>query len=862
MRFRRRLLFLYVVFCVGIGLVWLRSAQMILVDGEEWSQRALERRQTTERLDAMRGPIVSADGVVLAEDVCQFQLAVVGWEWERRRRSRCTACGMVQFAGITKKPPRRCACPARLRRGGDSKRSDAYPRDDAPVGGTMEELPPGDLRPLEDALEVEPGTLARLANARVAEIEKIVDAYKALLAREAIDSEFLIDDKVRLRRSDLMLRPYVLIDGLSEEAVRLVQTDETGRFRGFRIQTALRRHYPLGDFAPQLLGFTSLIRSTEEYEALFQKFGHQITHSSRVGRAGIEKAHNGYLHGKTGRRKLQLQDGSFSKIVEYEPPVPGGPLRLALHARVTLDVQRILDEAAAKDHGYLPRGRPSGAFVALDADTGEVLVWAEAPRFDLNEDLKDLYDVKRQAIADEKAKVWEPRHPLEGTMDLETWRMQVVMPVPLALSRVAQVAVEPGSTFKPLIALGLLGAGRPISQEGMTCRHGLGMPGCHNCGTVYLEEAIARSCNRYFAWSLRNPASWSVNRRYVAKFIADLGLGQHPGEVAEWSAGQWLWNWHDFTLETAVAHADKVLAKRMGETAPKLRLGRHARVPATVGGDPKRLGRTLATVAEAIARRSGTRSVTLYASRHATEGRDVILQFGMRADTPRTWHLPPDLRQGADALPRAIRGWYPRNAGVQGRMSDRGTVWFNVRFERRVGRAGPGEPPVIRPDDGHNVGIGQGPVLATPLQMARAMAAIANGGTVVTPHVALQGARPLDKHDRDRVQIAAADLRRVRDGMFDAVDGGTARHAPWYEVPATVYGKTGTAQVGRSWRPWRFDEDLDAPWHHWFVGFAEAPGKRTIAFACVLHARTEDGAGLTAVPAVQRILARWYQEQD
>ena len=47
-------------------------------------------------------------------------------------------------------------------------------------------------------------------------------------------------------------------------------------------------------------------------------------------------------------------------------------------------------------------------------------------------------------------------------------------------------------------------------------------------------------------------------------------------------------------------------------------------------------------------------------------------------------------------------------------------------------------------------------------------------------------------------------------------------------------------------------------WHQWFVGFAEAPGQNPIAFACVLHARMESGAGFTAVPAVADILAYWY----
>ena len=73
-----------------------------------------------------------------------------------------------------------------------------------------------------------------------------------------------------------------------------------------------------------------------------------------------------------------------------------------------------------------------------------------------------------------------------------------------------------------------------------------------------------------------------------------------------------------------------------------------------------------------------------------------------------------------------------------------------------------------------------------------------------------------------------------------------------------MYSKTGTAQPGGPWRPFGLSED-GGPWHHWFVGWAEAPGKRTVAFACVLHSRYEAAAGLTAAPATQEILEQWYR---
>lgn len=199
--------------------------------------------------------------------------------------------------------------------------------------------------------------------------------------------------------------------------------------------------------------------------------------------------------------------------------------------------------------------------------------------------------------------------------------------------------------------------------------------------------------------------------------------------------------------------------------------------------------------------------------------------------------------------------------GVVGDIARGGHAWFEVTFPRRIGRDDPSRPPVIRPEDGRNVAIGQGPVLATPLHMARAMATLANGGFLVEPHAVAAVGTQRTHFERRDLKIDPHHLERVRRGMWGVVNTpeGTADDAPWHAVPADVFGKTGTAQVGATWAPWTPDPLLEeGPWHHWFVGFAEAPGRRTVAFACVLHARTEAAAGMTAGPATARILARWF----
>ena len=104
--------------------------------------------------------------------------------------------------------------------------------------------------------------------------------------------------------------------------------------------------------------------------------------------------------------------------------------------------------------------------------------------------------------------------------------------------------------------------------------------------------------------------------------------------------------------------------------------------------------------------------------------------------------------------------------------------------------------------DNVNLAVGQGDVQVTPLQLARAYAALANGGTLVTPHV---GGRIVDIHGRTVRRIQPAPRRHLHisdqtrnvilGGMHRAADeaGGTS-YAVMGGFPIPVAGKTGTAQ--------------------------------------------------------------------
>ena len=105
--------------------------------------------------------------------------------------------------------------------------------------------------------------------------------------------------------------------------------------------------------------------------------------------------------------------------------------------------------------------------------------------------------------------------------------------------------------------------------------------------------------------------------------------------------------------------------------------------------------------------------------------------------------------------------------------------------------------------DNINLAAGQGDVQATPLQLAVAYAAIANGGTIVTPHLGLDIERPdgtVPQTDRPRTEREAETnpryLNAIKAGLRAAASqpGGTSDDV-FRSFPEQVYGATGSAQI-------------------------------------------------------------------
>ncbi|MGO9114983.1 MAG: penicillin-binding transpeptidase domain-containing protein [Thermoguttaceae bacterium] len=166
-------------------------------------------------------------------------------------------------------------------------------------------------------------------------------------------------------------------------------------------------------------------------------------------------------------------------------------------------------------------------------------------------------------------------------------------------------------------------------------------------------------------------------------------------------------------------------------------------------------------------------------------------------------------------------------------------------------------PDSIRKLEGHGwhtadtqaISVGQGSLTATPLQVVRMMAAVANGGLLLAPHVVRQETSP-GNHSSPPPQpvsgLTHTTLAAIRAGLSRAVADreGTA-HGSLYLQQISVAGKTGTAVISEG-----------QPEHAWFAGYVPADRPR---YAMVVVLQRAGNAATTACPVAKRLVLRMLE---
>ncbi len=240
---------------------------------------------------------------------------------------------------------------------------------------------------------------------------------------------------------------------------------ESGLSSGLILHPVYQRYYPEGELAAHIIGYTGSVGKLPTGPINFN----EPMWEESEGRAGLELIYNDKLTGQPGMKKL-LYDEQGREILkdQVKRPRPGGALVTTLNLEWQRHAEKVLADKCRR-----------GAFVLIDVNTGEVLVMASRPSFDLNAFIPGISKTDYDALVN------SPSKPLTA----------------LAF----QGRYPPASSFKPIVALTALDSGEVDENTEIYCPASItiGNHTFHNhnkksAGSIAVKQAIALSNNPWF----------------------------------------------------------------------------------------------------------------------------------------------------------------------------------------------------------------------------------------------------------------------------------------------------------------------------------------------------------------------------
>jgi penicillin-binding protein 2 len=323
---------------------------------------------------------------------------------------------------------------------------------------------------------------------------------KTLGLEETIDSlaeiiEIQLKDRRRFKRlleESKNFESIPIRTRLSDEEVARFAAHRY-RFPGVEVKARLFRQYPEGTLAAHAVGYISRI-NVKEKEAI-EESGHGANYkgTDHIGKVGLEAHYEYELHGTAGHEQVEVDAGGRAvRVLSQTPPIPGNNLTLTLDTRL----QKIAEQAF---------GGRRGSLAAIDPSSGAILALVSSPAFDPN-----LF--------------------VDG-IRFDDWDELNNDPDKPMLNRAIYSTHPPGSTFKPLMALGALTLGKRTPGQAIADagyfnfgnrRFMDDKVGGH--GMVDMYKSIVVSCNTYY-YTLAN----DLGIDNIARVMGDLGLGKKTG---------------------------------------------------------------------------------------------------------------------------------------------------------------------------------------------------------------------------------------------------------------------------------------------------------------------------------------------
>lgn len=476
---RRRVYVLLGFFCAFLVLFFAVLYDAQVVHGSENRARSITSNTASETVTASRGIITDRNGKVLVRNRLAYTLVVDKSSFGKDEAALNDAIWQLiqlcQEQGVTW--------------------NDTLPM----TTGSSPQLTSKSLTEsfreyLDDnKLPTDGGSAEVLAAMR--KLYKVDDSYTDAQARLIVGVRYELDGR----------SSYTFAEDVSTELLGRI-TD--GKYRGVTIKTAAARVYNT-KLAAHILGTVGAIwqeewRSDEStgYVGYADK-GYNM--NDLVGKDGVEKAFEEYLHGKDGKRLITTdENGKITGELYTREPQPGGTVALT----IDIDLQQVVEDTLASTiQGMIDKdsNERGGAAAVIQVGTGEVLAMASYPTYDL-ETFNQDYD---ELVKDERLPMF---------------------------NRATQGVYAPGSTFKLCTSVaaleeGIITPSTIIEDKGIYTYYVDPQPMCwiwrqaHTThGRINVSQAIVDSCN-YFYYEVGRLTGIKKLDEYATAF----GLGQSTG---------------------------------------------------------------------------------------------------------------------------------------------------------------------------------------------------------------------------------------------------------------------------------------------------------------------------------------------
>lgn len=583
-----------------------------------------------------------------------------------------------------------------------------------------------------------------IRNSKSYQIDKSLsdlDARKILVVRDLIKSQGYSQYNPVTIATDISQKT---ISQLEESAIELP---------GVSVAVEPVRYYPNTTLASHILGHMGKMPSGQEDKYLNREEGKTYSKGDTVGISGIEKSYEEQLRGVDGYKKVQVDAlGRITKELDVSEPKSGDTVYLSIDKDLQEDTENALkgvlealkvggtykSKYGDKTFSSAATNAESGAVIAIDAKTGDVLSMASYPNYDPNKFVNGISYEDYQAL--------QPKNKND------------VLAANPQVNLATQGVFQPGSTFKMVTGMAAIDNGLSPNyaiQDTGVIR--LGGPSSRpfadliwhksrsNHGYTDLYKAIQESCNIYFytIGSGKNyigggDPSVKVGAKGIIEYAKKFGLDDYTGLIEEISEKRGRVPNMEAKLETTKTLLRDYLNKEMATVFTDI----------TKAKNPKEYEKR---VEEIVSWADKTKTVG------RVEAIERLTKMKVKEDRVETL---------ADSI-----------------------VFSYLNFAK------------WSTADTFNISIGQGENQYTPAQMARYVAAIGNGGHLlelsVVDRVISSDYNDVYIDENKVEKIDFNDSKKLKDlieGMKRVCTEGSAKGIFGPSYPISVAAKTGTAE--------------------------------------------------------------------